>query len=109
MYFQVNFGSPVALTGITVISLASQRSSNAEILGRDANGNWGKLGIFSATTPREGVNLRPTAGRAIKRAGVQYIAVQAAEEVGRSFKENTTDWNMELAADAEGIYLFRLR
>lgn len=109
MYYQVNFGKPVSITGINVISPASERSSNAEIQGQDASGNWRKLGIFFSITPRGGVNLRPTAGRVLKRAGVQYIAVQSAEEVARSFKENTTDWNMDLAAEAEGIYLFRLR
>jgi len=109
MYYQVTFGKPVSVTGLTVVSLASQRSSNAVIEGLDAQGNWKKLGIFSATTPREGVNLRPTAGKTLKKAGVQYIAVQSAEEVGRSFKENITDWGMELAAEPEGIYLFRLK
>ena len=58
---------------------------------------------------REGVNLRPTAGKAIKKANFQYVAVQSSDEVGRSFKENSADWNMELAAEVEGIYLFRIR
>ena len=109
MYFQVNFGKPLAITGINLISLASQRSSDAEILGQDASGAWRKLGVFSATTPREAANLRPVAGRTLKRAGVQYVAVPASEQVGRSFKENTADWNMDLIVETEGIYLFRLR
>ena len=109
MYFQINFGKSIALTGITLISPVSERSSNAEILGQDTNGNWRKLGIFSSATSREGVNLRPTAGRTLKRAGIQYIAALAAEETGRSFKEYAPEWNMELTAEAEGIYLFRLR
>lgn len=109
MYFQVNFGKLLALSGIHLISPASQRASNAEILGQDAAGNWRKLGIFSATTPREGVNLKPTASKTLKRGGIQYIAVPVSDQVGRSFQENTTDWNMELTAEAEGIYLFRLR
>ncbi len=109
MYFQVNFGKPIAITGIHLVSLANQRSSNAGILGQDAGGAWRKLGIFSATTPHDAVNLRPTASRALKRAGVQYIAVPASEAAGLSFKENQTDWNMDLTAEAEGIYLFHLR
>jgi hypothetical protein len=109
MYFQVDFGKPIALTGINVVSLANQRASNAEIFGQDASGAWRKLGIFSAITPREAANLRPTASRTLKRAGVQYIAAPATEPASRSFQENKSDWNMDLAVEAEGLDLFHLR
>ena len=109
MYFQVTFGRSIALTGINLISLAGQRSSDAEILGQDASGAWRKLGIISATTPHHAINLRPIAGRTLKRAGIQYVAVPATDRLGRSFKENTADWNMDLIVETEGIYLFRVR
>ncbi len=109
MYFQINFGKLIPTTGLVVTSLASERSMNAEIQSQDGNGEWHKLTVFASATPREGVNLRPTAGKSIKKAGVQFIAVPFTDEIGRSFKENTSDWNMDLAAEVEGLYLFHLR
>ena len=110
MFYEVDFGRTETLSSINVVGRSAENEPRLQIYGQRGDGTWAQ---FSAPgTVRPGINLRQPAVKMVRRAGLRYIVVPDGKSggglIGNSMANHPADWGVEIAANLDNIYLFRI-
>jgi hypothetical protein len=113
MYLDVELGNPQRLTAAVLVTHTAAFRVPLEVHGLDVRGQWHLLSNSPEATPRPPQDLRLEASRAIKRAGFRYLLVPTGvggnAPIGNVLVGHEAEWGMELAGEAGGFYLFRVK
>ena len=106
--FEVRFQAPMQTTGVRVLSRDSEPGT-AEV--EDGSG-WHRL-LAPNRTPVIPSNLRPAAGRLIRREGFHYVLARIMEDglgpISRDLVYSAGDWGLQRVDQVDGIHLLRVQ
>ncbi len=110
MFFEVEFDRPQALTTINVVGRSSEDQARIEIFGQRPDGRWAQFP--SPRNVRPAINLRRSAVKMVRRAGMRYILTPAGGggggPIGLSMVNQPGDWGVEIVAQQDNVYLFKI-
>lgn len=110
MLLQVDFGQATELDSVTLESPTAQARSQLLLEIQDANGNWTSLDVSPqeyATQQPE--NLRQLATAALKKEGIDYVAIDPTLHGAADFRDNAHLWGLHpLGAATNGVRLYYL-
>ncbi len=110
MFFELAFDRPQLLTSINVVGRSSENEPRLEIHGQRPDGNW--IRFPAPRTVRPAINLRQAAVKMVRRAGMRYILVPGGTggggPIGTSMANQPKDWGVEIAANLDNMYLFKI-
>lgn len=110
MYLEVDFDRPQILTSVNVVGPSTENESRAEIFGQRPDDSW--TAFPAPRTVRPAINLRRSATRLVRRAGMRYILVAAgtdgAGSIGVAMVNHKGDWGLEVAAHVDHVYLLKI-
>ncbi len=110
MFFEVDFGQPETLSSIDIVGRSAENEPRLEIYGQRTDETW--VQFPAPRTVRPAINLRHPAVRMVRRAGLHYIVVPVGKSggglIGTSMANHPGDWGIEIAAQLDNMYLFRI-
>ena len=110
MFFELDFGRPETLSAINVVGRSAENEPRLEIYGQRADGTW--VQFPAPRTVRPAINLRRSAVKMVRRAGIRYILAPAGKggggPIGLSMANQPGDWGVEIAAHLDNMYLFKI-
>ncbi|MBI3279378.1 MAG: glycosyltransferase family 39 protein [Acidobacteria bacterium] len=111
MIYEIEFAAPERLSEVCVIGPGGEEKSRPEISLRRADGTWTVL--KSTGAPRPGMNLRRSATRLVRRAGIRYIVAPLGREgngpLGELLVNRAPDWGLEVVANEDNVFLLRVQ
>jgi hypothetical protein len=112
MYWQVNFGGPAQLTGVTVVSPTDENQREIELLGQLPDGKWIRLAERPHVLLHPAVDLRRSALGVLKGSGVEYILAPVSGSpfaaIGASLVNQPVLWGVEILDRRRDVYLLRI-
>ncbi len=110
MFFELDFGRPETLSAINVVGRSAENEPRLEIYGQRADGMW--VQFPAPRTVRPAINLRRSAVKMVRRAGIRYILAPAGKGggglIGLSMANQPGDWGVEIAAHLDNMYLLTI-
>ena len=110
MFFELDFGRPETLSAINVVGRSAENEPRLEIYGQRADGMW--VRFPAPRTVRPAINLRRSAVKMVRRAGIRYILAPAGKggggPIGLSMANQPGDWGVQIAAYLDNMYLFKI-
>jgi hypothetical protein len=109
MHFDLDFGEPREIDGVTLDCAHDQWSLGLELAGQDAAGRWKTL----STSPRQSENaplpdLRRAAVREIVARGITHLLLRDSDFGAADFRDRAHDWGIRLIGETEGWQLYAL-
>ena len=113
MYLEVDLENAQRLTSAVLVSHTPLFRVPLEVYGRDPKGAWHVLASDAKAVPRPPRDLRLDAGRALRKAGFQYVLAPTGPEgnapIGKLMVAGPGEWGLERVGYAGDYHLFRVK
>lgn len=110
MYIEVDFGRTETVDAVLLECSNDQTKVRLRLEGQDARGNWHSLGGEPESRERPPImGLRAAATEELKRRGIRYFLIHDGDYGAEDFRKKAALWNIELAGEAFGARLYRIR
>ncbi len=113
MYLEVHFDQSIAISGARVTCLRTGLAPDIGMQGLTASGEWTTLAQKGKVTWRPRQELRLSATRLIKKAGINWVLVPIDDDgmgsLGRKMVKEPAAWGLEEVASVLEYHLMRVR
>src|SRR5260370_13517813 len=110
MCIEVDFGKPVVIDEVRLVTAADTAPTQVELRGMDASGEWYTLPVRRSTSSfRIRDNLRQASMRTLMARGIRYLLVTPGAFGANDFNDNSSAWGIELLGESEGGRLYALK
>jgi hypothetical protein len=113
MYVEVMFDQPIAISGARVACLQTGLASDFDVQASTSSGEWKTLAERGQITWRPRQELRLSATRLIKKAGIQWVLVpidgDGMGSLGKKMVAEPAAWGLEKVASVYEFYLMKVK
>jgi hypothetical protein len=113
MYMEVVFDQPIVVSGARVSCLQTGLASDFQMQGLTSSGEWKTLSERGQVTWRPRQELRLSATRLIKKAGIQWVLVpidgNGMGSLGKKMVAEPAAWGLEKVASVYEFYLMKVK
>lgn len=110
MYFEIRFGKPRTLDGVTALCQPPPYYSRTRLDGLTDGGKWETLAsaanVYESGAP---LQLRQMAAEELRRRGIRYLLVMSHDDLAADFYKEQEKWEVEVIWEEQGNRLYRVK